>query len=311
MNIQQLEYIVAIDDHRHFVTAANKCFITQPTLSMMVQKLEEELNAKIFNRSVHPIAPTPMGEKIINQARKVLFEAKKLKHLAIHDTLTPFGEIKLGVIPTIAPYLIPNFIKNFLLQFPEVKLSIFELKSAEIIEKLNKGELDAGILATPLKEKNLFEKPLYQEKFILYVSQKDPKSSKKYATMHDIDMSRLWLLEDGNCFRNQVLKLCDLKKHKLNAHVNYDAGSIQTMIRMVDIEGGVTILPEMSRSEMTPKQRKQIKSFTSPEPMREVSVVLNKLYYNESIVLSVEKIVKKSIQLLGVSKSQGKPIHPF
>lgn len=274
MTFTQLEYLVALDTYRHFATAAENCYVTQPTLSMQVQKLEDELGVKLFDRSKQPVVPTEIGEAVIRQARVMLREALKTKEMVDEHKGTVAGEMRVGIIPTLAPYLLPLFLENFIQKYPQVKLKIVELTTENLISKLNKDLIDVGIVVTPLQDERIFEQPLFYEEFVAYVSESEVAYKKEYILSEDIDFDRLWLLEEGHCIRGQILNICELRKQ--NAHqrnFEYESGSIETLKRMVEHYGGVTILPELSLRDLSPKQRQQIRRFQVPTPVREVSLV--------------------------------------
>jgi LysR family hydrogen peroxide-inducible transcriptional activator len=274
MTFTQLEYLVALDTYRHFATAAENCYVTQPTLSMQVQKLEDELGVKLFDRSKQPVVPTEIGEAVIRQARVLLREALKTKEMVDEHKGTVAGEMRVGIIPTLAPYLLPLFLENFIQKYPQVKLKIVELTTANLISKLNKDLIDVGIVVTPLQDERIFEQPLFYEEFVAYVSESEVAYKKEYILSEDIDFDRLWLLEEGHCIRGQILNICELRKQ--NAHqrnFEYESGSIETLKRMVEHYGGVTILPELSLRDLSAKQRQQIRRFQTPTPVREVSLV--------------------------------------
>lgn len=274
MTFTQLEYVVALDTYRHFATAAENCFVTQPTLSMQVQKLEDELGVKIFDRSKQPVVPTEIGETVIRQARVMLREALKTREMVDEHKGTVAGEMRVGIIPTLAPYLLPLFLENFINKYPQVKLKIVELTTQNLISKLNKDLIDVGIVVTPLQDERIFEQPLFYEEFVAYVSESEVAYKKDFILSEDIDFDRLWLLEEGHCIRGQILNICELRKQ--NAHhrnFEYESGSIETLKRMVEHYGGVTILPELSLRDLSTKQRQQIRRFQAPTPVREVSLV--------------------------------------
>lgn len=295
MNFQQLEYIIAIDTYRHFATAAEKSFVTQPTLSMMIQKLEDELKVKIFDRSKQPVVPTIVGEKIINQARIVLHEAKKIKEIACNDEHAVSGEFKLAIIPTLAPYLLPLFIRKFMRKHPLVKLIVTEMVTEQIIDNLKKGSIDAGLLVTPLNESTIYELSLFYEPFWAYISEKEKLFDKKYVLPADINPDNLWLLEEGHCFRSQILNLCELKKKSETSHFEYAAGSIETLIKLVNQESGITIIPELATLDMSAKQKKHLRAFKSPVPVREVSLVTHRYFHKENIIKALSKEIKLSV----------------
>lgn len=274
MTFTQLEYLVALDTYRHFATAAENCYVTQPTLSMQVQKLEDELGVKLFDRSKQPVVPTEIGEAVIRQARVMLREALKTREMVDDHKGTVAGEMRVGIIPTLAPYLLPLFLENFIQKYPQVKLKIVELTTRNLISKLNKDLIDVGIVVTPLQDERIFEQPLFYEEFVAYVSESEVAYKKDFILSEDIDFDRLWLLEEGHCIRGQILNICELRKQ--NAHhrnFEYESGSIETLKRMVEHYGGVTILPELSLRDLSSKQRQQIRRFQSPTPVREVSLV--------------------------------------
>lgn len=296
MNLQQLEYIVAVDTLKHFSAAAAKCNVTQPTLSMMIQKLEEELEVKIFDRSKQPVQTTEIGQTVIDQARMILGEAGNLKKLVAQQKGTISGELRIGIIPTLAPYLLPLFLNQFLKKYPLLKLKISELTTDQIIERLNAQHLDAGILATPLKNPTLQELPLFYEQFVVYASQAEKMMKKKYLLAADIDVNRLWLLEEGHCLRSQVVNLCELKrKEALLQNLDYEAGSIETLRKMVDLNSGITILPELALRDLTKAQLKNIRYFKSPAPVREVSIVTYRYFVKYHLIEALKKEILANI----------------
>ena len=230
MTLIQLEYVIAIDTWRHFATAAAKCFVTQPTLSMQVQKLEEELGVRLFDRSKVPVVPTAEGVEVIQQARVVLQEAERLGEIVRQRQGEMVGELRIGILPTLAPYLLPLFLNSFLSQYPGIRLKITELTTEAIVERLKKNLLDAGLLATPLHDPGLFEQPLFYEAFVVYVSPAEPAYKKRYVLADDIDVRHLWLLEEGHCMRSQIMHLCELKTRVYGeSNFQYEAGSIETL----------------------------------------------------------------------------------
>ncbi len=296
MNLQQLEYIVAVDTLKHFSAAAAKCNVTQPTLSMMIQKLEEELDVKIFDRSKQPVQTTEIGQTVIDQARMILGEAGNLKKLVAQQKGTISGELRIGIIPTLAPYLLPLFLNQFLKKYPLLKLKISELTTDQIIERLNAQHLDAGILATPLKNPTLQELPLFYEQFVVYASQAEKMMKKKYLLAADIDVNRLWLLEEGHCLRSQVVNLCELKrKEALLQNLDYEAGSIETLRKMVDLNNGITILPELALRDLTKTQLKNIRYFKSPAPVREVSIVTYRYFVKYHLIEALKREILANI----------------
>ncbi len=285
MTITQLEYIVAVDTHRHFAQAAEQCFITQPTLSMQIQKLEEKLGSKIFDRSKQPVIPTEIGEEIIQQARIILNEVKKIDQLISDKQGILQGELKIGIIPTLAPYLLPLFLQPFLKKYPDVTIKVKEMTTDIIVDKLKTGRIDAGLLVTPLQEPSITEYPLFYEEMVAYVSKKNAAFKKTYVLADDIDLKELWLLEEGHCFRSQIINLCELKKQtKEKSNFEYEAGSVETLRKMVELNNGVTILPELATLDFSTKQLNMIRHFKSPAPVREVSLVTHRDYMKKKLI---------------------------
>lgn len=285
MTITQLEYIIALDTYRHFSTAAQRCFVTQPTLSMQVQKLEEELGTKLFDRSKQPVIPTETGEEVIQQARVIVHKVKMMHQLIKDKQGVLQGELRIGIIPTLAPYLLPMFLQPFLAKYPDIKIWVKEMTTDILVEKLKAGKIDAGLLVTPLQENTIKEYPLFYEELVAYVSKSNAAFKKTYVLADDIDLKELWLLEEGHCFRSQIVNLCELKKQsKEQSHFEYEAGSVETLRKMVEKNDGVTILPEMATLDFTLKQLNMVRHFKAPVPVREVSLVTHRDYVKKKLV---------------------------
>ena len=285
MTLVQLEYIVAVDTYRSFVAAAEKCFVTQPTLSMQIQKLEESLGVKIFDRSRQPVIPTEVGVKIIEQARIVLMESKKINEILQEKRGELEGELRVGVIPTVAPYLLPDVLTSFLKKYPKVKLQIWEHTTERIVHELKQGILDCGILSTPLMDSNIVETPIFYETFVAYVSESSPLFQKKILHTDDIASEKLWLLNEGHCMRGQVLNICNYKhNYGVEGTFEYNTGSVETLKRMVDINSGVTILPELSIMNYNEDELAHVRYFKSPEPVREISVVTTQNFVKKQAI---------------------------
>ncbi|MCS6928723.1 MAG: LysR substrate-binding domain-containing protein [Saprospiraceae bacterium] len=285
MNLQQLEYLIALEAHRHFGKAAAECFVTQPTLSAMVQKIEEELGVKLFDRSRQPIALTDAGERLLPQVRVILREVERLREMAREEERDLKGELRIGVIPTLSPYLMPLFLPHFVKKYPAVRLKVTERVTEILIERLHKGLLDAAILATPLEDPLLTEHVLFYEAFVVYSSHPFTKES---LLPEDLDVNELWLLEEGHCFRSQILKLCDLRE-KHHPAVEYQAGSLETLKHLVDAQHGVTILPELVLSTLTPAQMTKVKRFAEPAPVREISLVTHRHAVKERLLKALQE----------------------
>ncbi len=290
MTLQQLEYVLALDTYRHYVTAAEKCFVTQPTITTQVKKLEEEIGIQIFNRSKTPLEPTPQGQVIIDKAKSILIEVKQLKEMVNSERESITGEFRIGVIPTISPYLIPPLAGHFSEKYPETTLNIEELKSDRIIDALNKNQLDIGILVTPLNESFLREIPLYNEPFLYYGTKEEVSSIKQITTKQVENKEGLWLLNSGHCFRNQVLNICSPKIK--DQSIQFQSGSIETLKRMVDHYGGYTLVPELSIND---GDKTNTIRFDNPQPIREVSIVVNKGFAREALINVLRKEILKIV----------------
>jgi len=285
MTFTQLEYIVAVDNFRHFAAAADACFVTQPTLSMQVQKLETDLGVKIFDRSKQPVVPTEAGIDILAQARKIIAEKNVIQEIVQQKKGILTGELRIGIIPTLAPYLLPLFVKGFSKKFPQIKLVVNEMMTDVIISRLKEGRIDVGILVTPLHENGIKEYPLFYEELLAYVSRKNDLFKKTVIQPNDIAVDKLWLMEEGHCFRSQIVNLCDLRKRsELEHSFKYEAGSLETLRRMVEVNEGITILPELATTDMAPKQLQLIRHFRSPSPMREVSLVVHRDFVKKRLI---------------------------
>jgi len=285
MTLVQLEYMVAVDTYRNFVLAAEKCFVTQPTLSMQLQKLEDTLGVKLFDRSKQPVVPTEIGIEIIEQARVLLAESQKIKEIVSDRQKELSGELKIGIIPTVAPYLLPRLITKFIEKYPKVKLIVWEQTTEQIIQQLKLGLIDCGILSTPLQEPGLTEIPVFYENFVAYTSKTSKLFKKKHIAPEDIDLEEIWILNEGHCMREQVLNICQHRRSTQNfLHFEYNTGSVETLKRMVEQNNGATILPELALSELSEKQLDRVRYFKSPEPAREVSLVIQRNFLKRRMI---------------------------
>ena len=291
MTLQQLEYIVALDKTRHFVRAAEMCGVTQPTLSAMIQKLEDELDCRIFDRSSHPIVPTEIGVAVIQQAQVVLFNVNQLKENVLVQRGTVAGNLSLAIIPTVAPYLLPGIISLFRSDYPEISLKISEMRTETIIEKLHTAEIDMAILSTPLEDPKILEVPLYYEKFIAYIAPDEPMYAQEEVSTNEMPLDHLWVLEEGHCLRNQVFNFCENKTHTST----YEAGSIDTLVKIVDRNGGYTVIPELHVDLLNETQKQNLRKIVRPEATREIALVIGHDYVREGMMNAVANTVKKII----------------
>lgn len=292
MTIQQMEYIVAVDTYRHFVKAAESCKVSQSTLSMMIKKAEEELDTPIFDRDAHPIRPTAAGEKLIAQMKVVLFNTAQLREMSAAEKSLSGGDVHLAMIPTVASDLVPRLFLEMQKDCPEIHLHAYEFQTCDILEKLKKAEIDIAIMATPVNATGIYEIPLYYEKFIAYVSPSDPLFSKKTITSRDIPCKRLWTLKAGHCMRDQIFRMCN----GLSAYTaKYEAGNIDTLVRIVDANGGFTIIPELHQNYLSEAQKLNVRELVDPEVVREISLVIRKDFVRERILNEIATAIKKVI----------------
>ncbi|MCS6917212.1 MAG: LysR substrate-binding domain-containing protein [Chitinophagales bacterium] len=314
MNFQQLEYIVAVDRYRHFVTAARHCHVTQATLSMMIRKLEDELGVKIFDRSKHPVVPTETGLRVLEQARNILREAVRLRNLIHEHITTPQGDLRLGIIPTLAPYLLPLFLNRFLTRYPLVRLHISELTTDVIIQRLKNNQLDVGLLAVPLNDPDITELPLFVEEFVVFGNASALHLKKKFLLPADLDLNRLWLLEEGHCLRNQVINLCELKIRERKIHqFNLTASGLETLKKVVALNRGITILPYLALRDLSASQRKGIRFFQPPAPARQIGLVSFRFFVKERLLDALRSEIIRNLPPRMRSRSQHQVIEvlPF
>jgi len=294
--LTQLEYLVAVDKYRHFGKAAQACHVSQPTLSMQLHKMEEEYGVTFFDRSKQPILPNPEAADLIEQAKTVLREYEKLKHLSVDQGGEPSGEFRLGVIPTVAPYLLPKFVGIFADRYPKVNLSIREMTTSQIIEAMDRDEIDAGILATPLNVIALDERPLYYEPFWVYTSSTHPIAKLKSVSEDDLTANGIWLLSEGHCLRNQVVKLCSARKTSaVFKNVSFESGSMETIIQLVEQGYGYTLLPALATERLIQDKHPGLKEIKSPIPTREISLVYRRSQYKQTILKKLNETIKANL----------------
>lgn len=298
MNLQQLEYIIAVDNYRHFSKAAEATYVTQPTLSMMIQKLEEELGTKIFDRSQLPVQPTEIGERIIDQARIAIAQVNHIKEIILEEKGVVNGVFRLGIIPTVSPYLLPKLMQVHRDNKFDIRIIVSELTTDQILKGLSNDSLDGGILATPLKEPTINEYPIYYEQFFAYVSPLERSIYAKNALdEEDLNSTKLWLLDEVHCFRTQILHLCNLKKRRNSNQsiFSYEAGSIDTLINIVDQNEGLTVIPEMAITDLSDKQKKSVRPFKNATPVREISLITRKEFIRERLINIIVDEVREAV----------------
>ncbi|TDD74178.1 LysR substrate-binding domain-containing protein [Flavobacterium caseinilyticum] len=276
MTITQLKYVLAVAEHKNFTLAAEKCFVTQPTLSMQIQKIEDELSIQIFDRTKKPIQLTDIGQKIVNQAKNIVNEADRIQDIVEQQKGFIGGEFRLGIIPTVMPTLLPMFLNNFIKKYPKVKLIIEELNTADIIEKLKNGHLDAAIAATPLMEEKIKEIVLYYEPFVAYIPESHHHYQKEEIEIADLNIDEMLLLQDGHCFRDGILNLCKNVSKNEVSHFQIESGSFETLIKLADEGLGTTLLPYLHTLDLKESDKLKLRHFKEPKPAREVSLIYPK-----------------------------------
>ena len=295
MTLQQLEYIRALDIERNFVRASERCFVTQPSLTMQVQKLEEEMGVKIFDRSKKPLITTPLGERLVEQAYDILREAERFKEIVREQEGRLSGELKVGIIPTLAPYLLPLFAPKFEVDYPDIRLVVQELQTKTILEKLRKDELDLGILVTPLDEKGIQESILFNEPMVGYVGKEHRLFKKKEIEIQDLDLDDTWLLSEGHCLRGQVLNICKAYQNDDSHNFVFESGSLETLERLVETHRGMTILPFLATLNLNKNQGKLIRAFKGEPPVREVSIVTNRVHIKTAMIGALKNTILNAV----------------
>jgi len=291
MTITQLKYVLMVAEHKNFTKAAEKTFVTQPTLSMQIQKLEEELDILIFDRSTKPLKLTDIGAIIIEQARNIVNEADRMQDIVDQQKGFIGGDFKLGVIPTVMPTLLPMFLKTFTNRYPKVKLKIEELNTDECIQRLQDGNLDAAIAATPLLNENITERVLYFEPFVAYITENHRLFQNKTITVEDLDLEDILLLEDGHCFRDGVINLCKTSKVNVSDHFQLESGSFETLVKLSNEGLGMTLLPYLHTLDIKEKEKRYLKYFKEPSPAREVSIIQHKSKLKPQIVDAMYDVI--------------------
>lgn len=309
MTLTQIEYIIAVATHKSFASAAKAINVTQPTLSMQIKKLEEELDVLLFDRTKKPIVPTSIGAEIIDQGREILRERENLFEILSASKGTLHGEFRIGIIPTLSPYLLPLFATNFLEALPDVELVIEEIKTEQIIEKLNKELLDVGILVTPLNERGILEIPLFYELFVVYTSETHPLWNKNKVAYDDLESKDLWLLQEGHCFRNQMINICKEQALDKNNRMRFESGSLETIKRLVEHEYGYTLLPELATLDLSDSEYQHVRNFENPQPVREVSIITRRKYVKKRMLDKLKEVILDSIPEILKKSNRGQIIN--
>ena len=295
MTLQQLEYILAVERYRHFGRAAEACNVTQPTLSAMVGKLEEELNAKLFDRNRQPICPTPVGEQVLRQAKEVLSQADSIKDIVEEEKHSLNGTFRVGILPTIAPYLLPRFFPQLMKKYPTLDIRVREMKTYQIKEALIQGDIDAGILAQIEDLEEYDQTHLFYEKYEGYVSREDALFQKETLRTSDVASSRdLWLLDEGHCFRDQMVRFCQMKSSQ-TSQLAYNLGSMETFMRMVESGKGITFIPELAVMQLSREQKELVRPFAIPVPTRQLILITNRNFIRQTLLDVIVKEIQASV----------------
>ncbi len=294
MNLHQLEYIIALNEHRHFGRAAEACNVAQPSLSTMIQKLEDELGTKIFDRSKQPISPTPTGVRLLKQASVVLRQVELLKDIVTDEEESLGGELKLGILPTIAPYLIPRLIPLLDKELPKLKINFIELTTNLCLEGLELGELDMAIIASPPNQEGLESKVLFYEEFFAYVSREHKLFTEPHIRSSQVDSEHLWLLDEGHCFRDQLLRFCELKRATPHQY-NYERGSLETFMHLVEQGNGLTFIPELAVDSLSESNKELVRTFTIPRPTRAIHLALRSDCIRQKLYKELSKLIASSV----------------
>ena len=305
MTLQQLEYILAVNQFRHFAKAAEYCRVTQPTLSAMIQKQDEELDTRILDRSQQPACPTPVGILIIEQAQKILVQANRIKNIIEEEKHSLTGTFKLGILPTVAPYLLPRFFPQLMKKYPDLDIRVIEMKTNDIKKALQTGEIDAGIVASLAGMEELQQTPLFYEQFFVYVSRKDILFNSEVIRTSDLNGEQLWLLDEGHCFRDQLMRFCQMKSARAS-QLAYHLGSMETFMRMVESGKGVTFIPELAVLQLGDIQKELVRPFAIPCPTRQIVMLTNKNFIRHTLLEALTKEIKSSIpkEMLSLKATQ-------
>ena len=305
MTLQQLEYILAVNQFRHFAKAAEYCRVTQPTLSAMIQKLEEELDTRIFDRSQQPVCPTPVGIHIIEQAQNILVQANRIKNIIEEEKHSLTGTFQLGILPTVAPSLLPRFFPQLMKKYPDLDIRVVEMKTNDIKKALQTGEIDAGIVASLAGMEELQQTPLFYEQFFAYVSREDALFNNEVIRTSDLNGEQLWLLDEGHCFRDQLVRFCQMKSARAS-QLAYHLGSMETFMRMVESGKGVTFIPELAVLQLGDAQKELVRSFAIPCPTRQVVLLTNKNFIRHTLLEVLVKEIKLSVpkEMLSLKATQ-------
>lgn len=292
MTLQQMEYIVAVDKYRHFAKAAESCGVSQSTLSSLVQKLEFELDVTIFDRNSHPVKPTVLGEEIVSRAKRLLFNAAQVRELVAARKGESVGKVSLGISSTVAPYLLPKMLKYLSVNHPDIALHVEEGRASVIVSQLERGEIDVALMATPLDNKELLEIPVYNERLMAYVSPGDPIYNENDLRTDRLPVERVWVLREGYCPNRGIFPFCNYRAERQTV---YEAGSVETLIKIVDENGGYAIIPELHVPLLRKCQQSNVRVLTNPAPTREIAFVVHRNFVRERLLNILADAIKSII----------------
>jgi LysR family hydrogen peroxide-inducible transcriptional activator len=311
MNLQQFQYILAVAEHKHFELAAEKCHITQSTLSTMILKLEDELGIQIFDRKKKPVQLTNEGLLIIEQLKTINTNVEQLQELVKEVRGEIKGNLSLSVIPTIAPFLLPLFLQDFASKFPSLAIKVKEEPTGEIMRKIKSRELDIGIIPIPVQDKDLVELKLYDEPFVFFDA---ARQNNKNISMKKIKLQNLCLMEEGHCMRTQILTLCDLNKKKIDSTLNfeYQAGSIDGLLRFVKANKATTLLPYLAVHDFSKAEKEHLSHFNSPVPYRTVGLVVHRHFVKKKLLHMLQnEIISKISSIITRIDMTGEKLSPL
>lgn len=294
MTLQQMEYIVAVYRWRHFAKAAEECGVTQPTLSLMIQKLEAELGVKIFERSSQQVVPTDMGKMIVEQAWRVISRARRIKEMVSEAQESLSGNFSIGILPTIAPYLLPRFFPQMTARHPDLNIHVVEMQTTALMRALERGEIDAAIAVSLDGMDKMVQTPLFYEQFFAYVSRSSNLFSAKSVKAADLNGQMLWMLDEGHCLRDQLVKFCSLKSADKSKNT-YRLGSIETYMRMVEAGLGMTFIPELAVEQLTLQQRELVRPFAIPIPTRQVVMLTLPSFVRKNILKLLTDTIQQAV----------------
>lgn len=293
MNIQQLEYIIALDRYKNFTKASQSCFITQATMSTMIRRLEEELDVVIFDRKANPILTTDRGREIVAEAQKALVHIKRMSQVAKEDVYE--GPVKIGIIPTIANSLLPKVLKEWMEEFPDLEFIISETTTDQVLVQLKEGQLDFGIISTPIEANGFDTEVLYYEPLKVYGR---INTNKKYLVTSDLTKETHWLLEDGHCIRDQIMSYCSLQNNENQMNnLRFQSHSFETLLNMVDSFGGLTILPELYVQTLSLEHQNRVMEFEKPVPVREVSLITYRTEVKSKLGKALAEKIRSTVEV--------------